>query len=143
MNKTLSDGSLSTVISGSYRKHLAEIMALRDYLESQGVTVLSPVGTHAVNPGEEFVILDADPVKDERLLQDSIFAKLRRSTFLVAFNKDGYLGKAAVLEIGYAISQGVQILTIEDVEDPNIRPYTRKIADVFPDVPAYGARKVA
>lgn len=93
-------GNVSTVISGSYRRHLKEIYNLKSYLEHKGITVLSPVGTHAVNPGEEFILLDADPVKDERILQDSVFAKLRRSTFMVAFNKDDYLGKAAVLEIG-------------------------------------------
>ena len=129
------DGNISTVISGSYRKHLTGIFNLKSFLEGKGITVLSPVGSHAVNPGDEFIILDADPVRDERILQDSVFAKIRKSTFLVAYNKDGYLGKAALLEVGYALAHGIQVLTVEAVEDPNIRPYTRKIADVFPDAP--------
>lgn len=128
-------GSISTVIIGSFRKHLKEIMALKSYLEASGISVLSPVGTHAVNPADEFIILNADPIQDKRVLQDSVFAKIRRSAFLVVFNKDGYLGKAAIMEIGYALSLGLQILTLEEVEDPNIRPYTRRIAELFPDVP--------
>jgi hypothetical protein len=128
---TYIDGNIATVISGSYRKHLADMYALKRVLERKGIHVLSPVGDGAINPGEEFVLLDADPIHDHRTLQDSVFAKIRRSSFLVGFNKDGYLGKAALLEFGYAISQGISILTLEPVEDPNIAPYTRLLADVI------------
>ena len=105
--------------------------ALKRILERKGIHVLSPVGDGAINPGEEFVLLDADPIHDHRTLQDSVFAKIRRSSFLVGFNKGGYLGKAALLEFGYAISQGISILTLEPIEDPNILPYTRLLADVI------------
>ena len=86
---------------------------------------------------EEFILLDADPISDERTLQDSVFAKIRKSTFLTVMNKNKYLGRAAVLEMGFAISQGIQILTLEDISDPNIMPYTRNIREVFPDAPIY------
>ena len=128
-------GNVSTVISGSYRRHLNEMFTLKDYLETKGITVLSPVGSQAVNPGEEFVILDADPLGDERLLQDSIFAKLRRSTFLTVLNKGGYLGNAAILEMGHAIALGLKILTIDEVTDPNLKPYTQEITEIFSDIP--------
>lgn len=104
---------------------------LKRLLERKGITVLSPVGDGAINPGEEFVLLDADPIHDHRTLQDSVFAKIRRSSFLTAFNQDGYLGKAALIEYGYAISVGIPILTLEPIEDPNIKPYTRLLSDVI------------
>ncbi len=128
---TFIDGNIATVISGSYRRHLVGMYALKRILERKGIHVLSPVGDGAINPGEEFVLLDADPIHDHRTLQDSVFAKIRRSSFLVGFNQDGYLGRAALLEFGYAISQGISILTLEPVEDPNIVPYTRLLADVI------------
>jgi hypothetical protein len=128
---TYINGNIATVISGSYRRHLAEMYSLKRILERKGIHVLSPVGDGAINPGEEFVLLDADPIHDHRTLQDSVFAKIRRSSFLVGFNKGGYLGRAALLEFGYAISQGISILTLEPVEDPNILPYTRLLADVI------------
>jgi hypothetical protein len=126
--------SLRTVISGSYRRHLKELYKLKNQLETLGIDVLSPVGSFALNPTEEFVFLDADPVHDKRLLQDSVFGKIRTSTFLVLANFDGYMGKAALMEIGYALSFGLQILTVEPVEDPNIGLYTRLIDDVFPNL---------
>lgn len=128
---TLIENNIATVISGSYRRHLRGMYALKRVLEQKGIHVLSPVGDGAINPGEEFVLLDADPIHDHRTLQDSVFAKIRRSSFLVGFNSDGYLGKAALLEFGYAISIGIPILTLEPVEDPNILPYTRLLSDVI------------
>jgi hypothetical protein len=128
---TYINGNIATVISGSYRRHLAEMYSLKRILERKGIHVLSPVGDGAINPGEEFVLLDADPIHDHRTLQDSVFAKIRRSSFLVGFNRGGYLGRAALLEFGYAISQGISILTLEPIEDPNILPYTRLLADVI------------
>ncbi len=129
---------LQTVISGSYRRHLGPIYALRDELARNGIGVLSPVGDHAVNPGDEFVILDADPVEDPRLLQDSVFAKLRQSSFLVLANVDGHLGTAAAMEVGFALSLGLQVLTVEPVADPNLAPYTRWLPEAFPGVDLAG-----
>ena len=127
----MSSNSLYTVISGSYRKYLSEMYFLKKQLESLGVVVLSPVGTSAVNPEEEFIFLDSDPITDRRMLQDSIFAKIRTSSFLVLANFEGYIGNAALLEVGYALSLGLQILTVEEVLDPNIGVYTRLLCDVF------------
>ena len=125
---------LKTVISGSYRKHLNEIVELKHDLESHGVFVLSPSGNIPINRGEEFILLDTDPIHDHRILQDSVFAKIRCSSFLVVANVDGYLGKAAALEIGYAIAQGIQIFTLEPIVDPNIKVYCRLLQEVFPEV---------
>ena len=128
----MSQTSLRTVISGSYRRHLRELYELKQEIEKLGILVLSPVGSAALNPEEEFVFLDADPIHDKRLLQDSIFAKIRTSSFLVLANFDGYIGKAAVMEVGYALAFGLQILSIEPVEDPNIRSYARLLNEAFP-----------
>ena len=100
-------------------------------IQENDIVVTSPVGKGAVNPGEEFVILDEDPITDERILQDSVFAKIRKSAFIVVANFEKYLGRAAVLEMGYAIAHGIQILTVDDVDDPNLAPYCRRLSDVF------------
>lgn len=122
---------LTTVISGSFRKHLSQLYILRDELQSRSVDVLSPIGSSAINDGEEFIILDQDPVNDHRILQDNVFTKIRRSSFLTVCNVDGYIGKAAALEIGYAVATGIQILTLEPADDPNIAAYSRPLAAVF------------
>ena len=40
--------------------------------------------------------------------------------------------KAGVMEIGYAISMGLQILMLEAVLDRNLAGYCRPLAEVFP-----------
>lgn len=135
-NKILLDNGTipKTVISGSYRKHLEVLMRLKDFLQDEGIIVLSPVGNSAINPKEEFILLDADPVHDKRILQDSIFAKMRTESFHVIANVDGYIGAAALMELGYAISHGIQVLTLEPVTDPNLIPYCRPINEVFANI---------
>jgi nucleoside 2-deoxyribosyltransferase len=121
-----------TVICGSFRKHLAKIAALKVFLEEHKIGVLSPGGVVAQNPDEEFIILDSDPTEHPKVLQDSVFAKIRRSTFIVIANVDGYLGKAALMEIGYAIGQGIDVYTLEPMTDPNLVPYCRHLKELFP-----------
>jgi hypothetical protein len=123
---------IKTVISGSYRKHFNEMIALKRLLETSGVSVQAPVSDGVINAGEEFILLDEDPLHDPRTLQDSILAKIRSSSFLVLANVGGYIGKAAVFEMGYAVSLGLQILTLEPVEDPNLAGYCRNLNEVFP-----------
>lgn len=130
----MNDQALKTVISGSYRRHLQELYILKTCLEDIGINVLSPVGSFALNPSEEFVLLDADPIHDRRTLQDGVFAKIRTSSFLVLANFEGYIGIAASLEIGYALSYGLQILTVEPVRDPNVNAYSRLLTDAFPNL---------
>jgi nucleoside 2-deoxyribosyltransferase len=125
---------LTTVISGSFRKHLQEISLLKKGLEESGVTVLSPSGNIAINPDEEFIILESDPVELPELLQASIFSRIRKSTFLVVANVNGYLGRAATLEIGYAIATGIKIYSIEEIDDPNIAPFCTLLSNVFPNI---------
>ncbi len=128
---------LNAVIGGSYRKHLDLLFQIKTFLQEKRITVLSPVGSTALNPTEEFLILDDDPIHDPRILQDSIFAKMRMSSFYVLANEGGYIGNAAAIEIGYAISLGIQVLVLHSVVDPNIAPYVRSLYDVFPDAREY------
>jgi hypothetical protein len=122
---------ITAVISGSFRKHLRQMIAIRGILRQNHINVLSPVGDFAINPNHEFVVLDTDLVKDHQLLQDSVFAKIRCASMLVVANIDGYIGIAAALEIGYAIANGVQIYSVEPLRDPNIAPYCRDLAAVI------------
>ena len=127
-------GDIQTVISGSFRKHYGDLLHLKNALEGIGIIVLSPAGTAVFNPTDEFAILDTDPVTNCKMLQDSVFAKIRASTFLTLANVDGYIGKAALLEVGYAIACGLDVYTLEEVEDPNISPYCTPLTSIFPEI---------
>ena len=132
--KCYCNANIFTVISGSFRKHLKYIVKLKEELINNGIAVLSPSGKAAVNPDKEFIVLDSDPINHPKTLQDSVFAKIRRSTFLVVANFDGYLGNAVIMEMGYAIALGIQIYTIEKIEDPNLAPYCKLLSEVYSNI---------
>ncbi len=123
---------VKTVISGSYRKHFPKMLQIKEFLQKEGIEVLTPVSSSVVNPGEEFILLDEDRVADPRTLQDSVFAKMRGCSFIVLANIGDYTGKAAVLEMGYAVAMGIQILSIEPIKDPNLAGYCRPFTEIFP-----------
>jgi len=125
---------LKTVISGSYRKHLKELISLRNLLERANIEVLSPVSAVALNPNDEFILLDTDPTHNHHILQDSIFAKILASSFLVLAKVGGYIGNAALMEVGYSIAYNLQIFTLEPVTDPNIAPYCKPISIIPPEI---------
>ena len=121
---------LKAVISGSFRKHFDEILQVKKKLEELGVQVLSPSCGSIQNKGHPFIILNSDPIHHYKLIQDSFFARLRCSTFMVVVNKNKYIGPACALEIGYAISMGIQIFALEKITDPNIAPYCSPLNEI-------------
>jgi nucleoside 2-deoxyribosyltransferase len=129
-----SEASIYTVISGSFRKHLSHIIILKRALEEHKICVLSPSGNYALNPEDEFIFLDSDIINHPRVLQDSVFAKIRRSSFLVVANINEYLGKAAIMEIGYAIALGIPIYSLFPIKDPNLEPYCSLLTDIIPSL---------
>lgn len=104
-------------ISGSFRKHLQQILDVKNYLNQQDVFVLSPRFTEPKNPGEEFVVFEgeegASPVELERFHLDSI----NDCDALIVCNPDGYVGASAMIEIGYAQSLGKRVIFIEKPQE--------------------------
>jgi nucleoside 2-deoxyribosyltransferase len=111
----------STVICGSYSRHLREIYNIRVEFEGMGVQVLAPLGSKATADPDGFMRLDTDRDESSLTLQNRVFSKIRRCDFLTIVNPAGYLGRATIMEIGYAAAHEVPILTLEEVTDPNIR----------------------
>lgn len=141
-NKCSCDSSsLVAVIIGSFRKHLSEIIRIKEQLEKFGVNVLSPIDESVVNPDDEFILFKTDQVTDPKLLQDGVFTKIKRSTFVVVANINGYIGRAGTLEIGYAIAQGITIYTLEPVNDIHLSPYCRLLNEIFPEINLIAHRK--
>lgn len=128
----IEDAGSYTVIIGSFRKCFREIIELRKELERLQIKVLSPKDCTIINPDDEFVIFQSDVTSDQKFLQDAVFSKIRYSTFVILANFNDYIGRAATLEMGYAIAHGISILTLRPVTDIHLKPYCRLLTDVFP-----------
>lgn len=115
---------MKIVIIGSYGKHFSQILELRDHLINQETEVLVPTGSKVINPGSDFLMLETDPEDaDPKSIQDSVFEKIKEADYIVLANVDGYIGRTAAFEMGYAIALGLPIYTLEPVTDPNIAGY--------------------
>lgn len=122
---------MNTVIVGSYGKHFQQILELRDFLSEQGVKVLAPSSSKVINPGSNFLILEDDPIGEPKELQDLVFEKIKKSNFIIVANVDGYIGRTAAFEMGYALSLGLPIYTLEPVTDLNISGYCIPLENKF------------
>jgi hypothetical protein len=132
--RSILETDMSTVIIGSFRKHFHEIIELRKELEKLEIAVLSPKDCIITNPYDEFVIFESDSTSDAKLLQDAVFTKIKYSTFVVLANFNDYIGRAATLEIGYAIAHGISIFTLNPVKDVHLKPYCRLLSEIFPSL---------
>ena len=93
---------LTVVISGSFRKHLAEIQQTIREFTALGIEALSPSLSEAINPGAEFVILETDDTNDSRVLEHRHLSAIRKTDVLYLCNVDGYIGFKAAYEFGFA-----------------------------------------
>jgi len=118
-NANLVDGVVrqefrTVTLSGSFRKHLDQILALKQRLNRLSIEVLSPRFTEPQNPGEEFVIFEGEeghtPLELERHHMDAI----DNSDALIVCSVDGYVGASAMLEIGYAHKHGIRTIYTEE-----------------------------
>lgn len=104
-------------ISGSFRKHLDQIISIKERFESQGTYVLSPRFLEPKNPGDEFVIFTGEEGKSPLELERHHLESIEKSDALIICNPDGYVGASALIEIGYAQALGKKIVFVEKPEE--------------------------
>ena len=100
-------------ISGSFRKHLNDILKIKKELETQGTKVLSPRFTEPKNPGEKFVVFAGEENMTPLELENHHLKSIARSDALIVCDPDGYVGSSALIEIGFANSMGKRIIFLE------------------------------
>jgi len=123
---------LTATISGSFRRHMDAITSAVQQLAEQSVRVLSPADPRVVAAQGEFLFVASDRLRSVRLVQDRHLESIRASSFLWLVCPDGYVGQSASLEIGFALSQGVPVLSTNLPTDLTLREYVK----VFPSLTA-------
>ena len=141
-SSALLEADLCAVIIGSFRKHYQEIIELKNELEKLQIVVLSPKDCTIVDPAAEFVVFQPDSTSDPKLLQDAVFSKIKSATFVILANFNDYIGRAATLELGYAIANGISIFTLRPMKDAHLKPYCRLLSEVFPSLGSLASREL-
>jgi hypothetical protein len=114
---------LKAVVSGSFHHHMAAITSAVHELASLSVRVLSPADPRVVAAKGEFLFVASDHVRSVRLVQDRHLDCIGAADFLWLVCPDGYVGKSASMEIGYAAGAGVPILATRAPGDLTLREY--------------------
>ena len=90
-------------IIGSFGKHMSEIKKAKETFEKEGFNVLVPKDTEISDTrgSEGFLVLEKDDDKRPRDLEKDYLNALFNCQVVYVCDKDGYLGKSAMFEIGY------------------------------------------
>lgn len=97
-------------IIGSFRKQMNEIRDAKETFEKYGFQVLVPKSTTISGDNDEsFIFLDTDTQKEPRKLEKDYLEALLQSDIVYCCNKDGYIGKSAMFELGYLIAKGAMV----------------------------------
>jgi nucleoside 2-deoxyribosyltransferase len=115
--------SMTVVISGSFRRHLAGVReSIRDFT-LLGASVLSPADSAAASTDGSFVFLSSDTSHDVKELQDGHLAAISACDFLWIVSPDGTLGESTSFEIGFAVGLGKPVFTTSSLGDQMMRQY--------------------
>jgi hypothetical protein len=122
---------VTCVISGSMRRHLAEMSAAAQALEAQGVVILSPRSFEQRSETDGFVFVAGDE-GTEAQLESRHRQAIDRASFVWLVCPQGYVGTSATLEVGYAAALDVPMFAAETPAEPAIA----RLVQVQPDLQA-------
>ena len=121
---------LRVVISGSFQKHFSVIKNAIEKLNYLGIEVLSPKMSEIINPGEDFVILTTDVIKDPKELEEAHLENIRKADALYIVNPGGYIGLLAAMELGWARAFSKPVFAQETPQDVTLKQFVDGICEV-------------
>jgi len=114
------------VLSGSFRRDLSGLLQARTNLISAGCVVLSPEDVNFVSEINGFVLSEgqADPAGVEA----THLASICRADFVwLHVANDGYVGRSASMEIGFANAIGIPIFSTRGPDDEALASLVRVV----------------
>lgn len=120
--------TLKAVVSGSFRRHMADIQDTVHTLVEMGVEVLSPADPRVVDEFGEFLFVASDRLRSIRGVQSRHLLALHEADFLWMVNPDGYIGQSASMELGFAVAIGKPIFSDTAPNDLTLRQYVTTVS---------------
>lgn len=115
-------------VSGSFRRHMAEVRDDVERWRHRGVQVLSPEDPQIVDAIGDFVFVASDRHRSIRLTEDRHLDAIRHSDFLWLVCPDGYVGPSASLELGFALAFSVPVFSAAMPSDATHRHYVTVVS---------------
>ncbi|MCI6266162.1 MAG: hypothetical protein MR598_04885 [Erysipelotrichaceae bacterium] len=133
---------MKVVISGSFRKHLSDIIELKRCLEMDGIEVLKPNNIDVIDNQEnpEFIKFIGEDTKSEYVLEQEYLEAIFKSDAHIIFNKDGYIGTSALIEL--CVGAGNYAYTKKEYEKGLFQSTNSKVYLLEPLNPKYFDQEV-
>ena len=114
-------------ILGSFNKHYDTIVKTATYFKERGLIVLAPEISAVKSNNDGYVFLESDKSTNPVIVEREFLKKCIDSDFVYVCNKDGYLGKTVMLELGYMLGKGQEVYFMEKpIEEKLIMEMTEK-----------------
>lgn len=114
-------------ILGSLNKHYDTIVETATYFKERGLIVLAPEISVVKSNNDGYVFLESDKITDPVIVEREFLKKCIDSDFVYVCNKDGYLGKTVMLELGYMLGKGQEVYFMEKpIEEKLIMEMTER-----------------
>jgi hypothetical protein len=127
MSKGPGNRRVTVAVSGSFHRHLDEIMSCVQTLRDMRIEVLSPSDPRVVDADGPFLFVASDRHRSVRLVQDRHLGAIHQADFVWLVCPDGYVGQSAALEIGFAVACGVSIYSTTLPADLTLRQYVTHV----------------
>lgn len=132
MRKYNDDKYKTASILGSFNRHYEIICNTANYFEQNGIKVLAPKITTIKQNVDGYAILNTDTSTEAVILEKDFLDNCMKSDFVYVCNKEGYLGKTVMLELGFMLGKGQEVFFMESpVEEKLILEMTQKAPIIF------------
>jgi hypothetical protein len=123
-NSNLLDGVIrkeffKVTLCGSFRRSLDKIARLKEKLNENGISVLSPINTEIASMKNGFVLFSGEIIEKGQStwsIERKHLNAIDNSDCVIICNYDGYIGLSTNIEIGYSIGKNKKIIFLEHHE---------------------------
>lgn len=117
------------VLCGSYRRDHAGLRQAHVRLSS-AFDVLSPRSLEFVDPGAEFVKTPSEAGRSPADIEKGHLEAMRTADFVWLHVADGYVGRSASLEVGFAHALGIPVFAAEAPNDESVASFVTVVNGV-------------
>lgn len=115
-------------VCGTFRRAREQLVADYEELLAAGCRVISPVDIQFVAEREGFVYASAERDDAPTVIEERHLEAMLAAEFIWLHAPDGYVGRSAAMELGFARAQGLDVFARTAPRDPAFRGFVR-VAD--------------
>jgi NTP pyrophosphatase (non-canonical NTP hydrolase) len=128
--QTAEPQSLIGVLCGSFRRDPEGLRSAKEELLTAGCQLLSPVDLSFVDEVDGFVIADHERSDHPHEIESKHLEAIAASDFVWLHTSDGYVGRSASMEVGFASGLGIPVFCSRPPADIVLASMVRVVATV-------------